>query len=112
MSKAPDAPKLLMPKATAMWLIENTALEFRQIADFTGLHAIQVQALADGDVDRGLVGRDPIMHGEVEPSELEKAKTDSTYIMRIKKAVKDMPGVKTRAKGPKYTPVSKRSDKP
>lgn len=107
-----DAPKLLMPKATAVWLIDNTGLTFGQIADFTGLHAIEVQALADEDVSRGLVGRDPVLQHEVEAEELAKANADPDYRMKIKRAARDLPTIKTRAKGPKYTPVSKRSDKP
>lgn len=112
MSKALDAPKLLMPKATAVWLIENTALSFEQISSFTGLHNIEIQALADEDVGLGIVGRDPVLNGEVEAEELEKAKKDSTHMMKLKRARGDMPAVKVRAKGPRYTPVSKRGDKP
>ncbi len=106
-----DVSGLLMPKATAVWLVENTALTFEQIADFTGLHPIEVQALADEDVGRGIVGRNPLDHGEVDQSELDKAEKNSTYMMRYAKR-SDLPSVKTRAKGPKYTPVSKRGDKP
>lgn len=112
MSKPQDAPKLLMPKATAVWFIDNTALEFEQIADFTGLHTIEVQALADEEVGRGIVGRDPVKNNELEPSELEKAKEDPTYRMKVLRPRTDLPAVKVRAKGPRYTPVSKRSDKP
>lgn len=112
MSKALDAPKLLMPKATAVWLIENTALSFEQISAFTGLHNIEIQALADEDVGLGIVGRDPVLNGEVEADELEKAKKDSSHMMKIKRSRGDMPAVKVRAKGPRYTPVSKRGDKP
>lgn len=112
MNKAMDAPKLLMPKATAIWFIENTALDFEQIADFTGLHAIEVQALADEEVGRGIVGRDPIKNNELAPEELEKAKADPSYRMKMLRTRSDLPSVKVRAKGPKYTPVSKRSDKP
>lgn len=112
MSKPLDAPKLLMPKATAVWFIDNTVLSFEQIADFTGLHAIEVQALADEDVGRGMVGRDPVKNNELDPSELEKAIADSSYRMKVLRARTDLPAVKVRAKGPKYTPVSKRGDKP
>lgn len=101
---------LLMPKATAVWLIENTALNFEQIADFTGLHSIEVQALADEEVGRGIVGRNPVEHNEVAQSELDKANADETY--RMKRSRSELPTVKARAKGPKYTPVSKRGDKP
>ncbi|MCB9965361.1 MAG: DUF1013 domain-containing protein [Rhodospirillales bacterium] len=102
---------LLMPKATAVWLIDNTVLTFQQIGDFAGLHEVEIQALADGDVGRGIVGRDPVLNSEVEKSELEKAEADPAYRMKHKKR-KDLPGLRTRSKGPKYTPVSKRGDKP
>lgn len=102
---------LLMPKATAMWFIDNTVLTFDQIADFCGLHPIEVQALADGEVGRGIVGRDPVINNEVDKDEIELAEKDSDYRMRRKKR-SDLPTPKTRSKGPKYTPVSKRGDKP
>jgi len=101
---------LLMPKATAVWLVENTVLTFEQIGDFTSLHPIEVQALADEDVGRGIVGRNPVEHNELEQTELDKASEDQDYRMKI--ARDDLPAVKTRSKGPKYTPVSKRADKP
>ncbi|MAZ75746.1 MAG: hypothetical protein CMH31_00405 [Micavibrio sp.] len=110
MSKPQDAPKLLMPKATAVWLVENTVLTFEQISEFTGLHKVEVQALADEDVGRGIVGRDPVKSGETTQKELDKAGEDNTYVMNFSR--RDLPSVKTRAKGPKYTPVSKRGDKP
>ena len=110
MSAKADRKGLIMPKATAMWLIDNTALSFDQIGGFTGLHPIEVQALADGDVARGLVGRNPLEHGEIMPEELEKAIADDTYVMKTARS--ELPPVKVRSKGPKYTPVSKRSDKP
>ncbi len=102
---------LLMPKATAIWFIDNTILTFQQIGDFTGLHEVEVQALADGDVGRGIVGRDPVLNSEIEKEEIEKAENDPNYRMKHKKR-KDLPGLRTRSKGPKYTPVSKRGDKP
>jgi hypothetical protein len=101
---------LLMPKATAIWLVENTALTFEQIANFTGLHPIEVQALADEEVGRGIVGRNPVEHKEVTQEELDKANANDDYFMRRSKT--DLPTVKVRAKGPRYTPVSKRGDKP
>ncbi len=110
MSKPLDAPKLLMPKATAIWLVENTTLTFKQIGEFSGLHKIEVQALADEDVGLGIVGRDPVKHGETTQDELDKAIADEDYIMKLSR--RDLPGVKVRAKGPRYTPVSKRGDKP
>lgn len=111
MAKAqPEAPQLLMPKATAIWLIDNTTLTFEQVAEFTGLHKIEVQALADEDVGYGIVGRDPVKAGETTQEELDKATEDDSYIMKMSRH--DLPTVKTRAKGPRYTPVSKRGDKP
>ena len=103
------APTLLMPKATAVWLVENTAQTFEQIGSFTGLHPIEVQALADEEIGRGIVGRNPVEHKEVTQEEIDKANADSSYIMNLSK--NDLPPVKVRSKGPKYTPVSKRGDK-
>ena len=110
MSKPIEAPKLLMPKATAIWLIDNTTLTFEQVSEFTALHKIEVQALADEDVGLGIVGRDPVKNGETTQEELEKAIADDSYIMKLSR--NDLPSVKTRSKGPRYTPVSKRGDKP
>lgn len=102
--------KLLMPKATAVWLIENTALTFRQIAEFTALTEIEIEALANEDIGRGLVGRHPVESGELTQEELDKAIADPNA--KLKMAKRDLPSVKSRAKGPRYTPVSKRGDKP
>lgn len=110
MAKAQEAPTLLMPKASAIWLIDNTTLTFEQVAEFTGLHKVEVQALADEDVGYGIVGRDPIKNGETTQEELDKAIADESYVMKLSRT--DLPSVKTRAKGPRYTPVSKRGDKP
>ncbi len=109
-AKQVEVEGLLMPKATAVWLVENTALTFEQIGDFTGLHPIEVQALADEEVGRGLVGRNPLEHGEITQDEIDKASADTGT--RMKLARSDLPSVKIRSRGPKYTPVSKRSDKP
>jgi len=108
--KIETAEGLLMPKATAVWLVENTALTFEQIGAVTGLHPIEVQALADEDVGRGIVGRNPVEHHELMQEELDKATADDSYRMKLAKS--DLPGIKVRSKGPKYTPVAKRSDKP
>lgn len=108
MSKAQNAPTLLKPKAAAVWLVENTALTFEQIAEFTGLHSIEVQALADGDVGRGIIGERP---SGLDDDQLDKAANDPNYIPKLS-LQKDLPSIKVRAKGPKYTPVSKRGDKP
>lgn len=101
---------LLMPKATAVWLIDNTALTFRQIADFTNLTEIEIEALANEEIGKGLVGRNPIDHGELTQDELDRCEGDPAQSLKIAK--RDLPPVKIRAKGPRYTPVSKRGDKP
>lgn len=106
-----DVTGLLMPKATAVWFIDNTILTFEQIADFTELHSVEVQALADGEVGKGIIGRNPVLNSEVDQEEIDKAEQDSNYRMKHKKRT-DLPKAKTRSKGPKYTPVSKRGDKP
>ena len=100
----------LMPKATAVWLIDNTALSFEQIADFCGLHALEVQAIADGEVSSGIQGIDPLQNGQLARGEIEKAQEDPSY--RMKMLVSNLPQPKARSKGPKYVPVSKRGDKP
>jgi len=105
-----EAPKLLMPKASAVWLIENTILTFKQIAGFTGLTEIEIEALANEDIGRGLVGRHPIENGELTQDELERCEKDPEAELII--ARRDLPSVKQRSKGPRYTPVSKRGDKP
>lgn len=102
--------RLLMPKATAVWLIENTALTFSQIAIFTELTEIEVEALANEEIGRGLVGRNPVEHHELTRSELERCEKDPAAQLRVSKS--DLPQVKLRSKGPRYTPVSKRGDKP
>lgn len=102
--------QLLMPKATAVWLIENTALTFGQIAEFTALTEIEIEALADGEIGRGLVGRNPIEHKELTQEELDRCQADASASLKIAKS--SLPPVKSRAKGPRYTPVSKRGDKP
>ncbi len=101
---------LIMPKAIAVWLIDNTALTFKQIADFTDLHHLEVQAIADGDVAGNIVGTNPVLKGVLQQEELDKAEKDSDYLM--KKSNSDVPQPKRRGAGPKYTPVTKRADKP
>jgi len=107
---AQKSAQLLMPKATSVWLIENTALTFKQIADFTGITEIEVEALANEEIGKGLVGRDPIDYGEITKAELEKCEADPSASLKIAK--RDLPSAKVRSKGPRYTPVSKRGDKP
>lgn len=101
---------LLMPKATAVWLIENTALSFQQIADFTDLTEIEIEALANEEIGYGLVGRDPVEHKELTQEELDRCAKDPAA--RLVRSRSELPSVKQRAKGPRYTPVSKRGDKP
>ncbi len=107
---AAQSTPLLMPKATSVWLIENTALTFKQIAQFTGITEIEVEALANEEIGKGLVGRDPIDHGELTKVELERCEADPAASLKVAK--RDLPTVKARSKGPRYTPVSKRGDKP
>ena len=101
-------PQPLMPHATASWLVENTSLSFSQIADFCGLHVLEVQAIADDTASTKLTGRDPIRSGELTHEEIEKGQADPDYALKMHKA----PDPVTRTKGPRYTPVSKRQDKP
>jgi hypothetical protein len=102
--------KPLMPKATAVWLIQNTALTFDQIAEFCGLHALEVQGIADGEVAVGMVGLDPVANGQVTQAEIDRCVKDADA--RLEMAKRDIPMPATRTKGPRYTPVSKRQDKP
>jgi len=107
---AKEESKLLMPMASAVWLIDNTGLTFEQIAEFTGMSSIEIEALADGDIGKGLVGRNPIDHHELTKEELARCEADSDATLVL--SVSALPPVKSRAKGPRYTPVSKRGDKP
>ena len=103
-----DAP--LMPKATAVWLVDNTSLTFDQIATFCRLHPLEVKAIADGESAQGIKGMDPITSGQLTRDELEKAQKDSNYKLRLAETKVKVPTVKRR--GPRYTPVSKRQDRP
>ena len=98
----------LMPHATASWLVDNTALTFQQIAEFCGLHILEVQAIADDTAATKLTGRDPLRSGELTQEEIDRGQNDSEYVLKMIKA----PDPVTRTKGPRYTPVSKRQDKP
>ena len=100
----------LMPKATAVWLVENTSLSFDQIAAFCGLHELEIRAIADGEVAIGMVGLDPIVNGQLTQAEIDRCQADPTA--RLRMAVSDMPQPVARSKGPRYTPVTKRGDKP
>jgi len=102
---------ILMPKATAVWLVDNTSLTFDQIADFCGLHPLEVRGIADGDVSRDIRGVDPITGGQLTREELDKAQADESY--RMKAIVsRHAELLKPTKGGPKYTPVSRRQDRP
>lgn len=100
----------LMPKATAVWLVDNTALTFEQIAEFCGLHPLEVQGIADGEVAQGIVGLDPIANGQLAAEEIQRCTKNPTA--RLKLAEREGPKPQARAKGARYTPVSKRQDRP
>ncbi|MGW9330862.1 DUF1013 domain-containing protein [Bosea sp. NPDC055594] len=101
----------LMPKATAVWLVENTSLTFEQIAEFCKLHPLEVRGIADGEVAAGIKGLDPITSGQLTREELERAAKNSNHHLRLAERKVKVPEIK-RAKGPRYTPVSKRQDRP
>jgi hypothetical protein len=98
----------LMPHATASWLVDNTSLSVEQIANFCGLHILEVQAIADDTAATKLTGRDPIRAHELTMAEIEKGQANPNYALKMDRE----PEAATRTKGPRYTPVSKRSDKP
>lgn len=100
----------LMPKATAAWLVDNTALTFDQIAEFCNLHPLEVQALADGEVNSGIMGTSPILSGELTAEEIARCEKNSNA--RLKMTKNDLPKPRARSKGPRYTPVTKRAEKP
>ena len=102
--------QLLMPKATAVWLVENTTLTFEQIADFCGLHPLEIQGIADGEVAIGIVGLDPTANGQLSREEIQRCEADPAALLRMAK--QDIPLPAPRTKGPRYTPISKRQDKP
>ncbi len=100
----------LMPKATAVWLVDNTSLTFDQIADYCGLHRLEVQGIADGEVAIGIQGIDPIANSQLTRDEIERCEKDPSA--RLKMLKLDLPEPSKRTKGPRYTPVAKRQDKP
>ena len=100
----------LMPKATAVWLVENTSLTFRQIADFCDLHELEVKGIADEEVAIGIVGLDPVANGQLTKEEIERCTKDSTASLQILET--PVPLLRRPAKGARYTPVSKRQDRP
>jgi hypothetical protein len=106
MSNAP-----LMPKATAVWLVENTSLTFDQIADFCKLHPLEVKGIADGEVAAGIRGHDPITSGQLSREEIEKGERDGAHRLNLLVSKVVVPEVK-KARGPRYTPLSRRQDRP
>ena len=100
----------LMPKATAVWLIDNTSLSFDQIAAYCGLHTLEVQGIADGEVAIGIQGIDPIANGQLTREEVDRCQADPKS--RLRMAEQNLPQPAKRTKGPRYTPVAKRQDKP
>jgi len=101
----------LMPKATAVWLVDNTSLTFEQIAEFCGLHVLEVKGIADGDVAHGIKGMDPISSGQLSRDEIARAEKDTSHRLRLAETKVEVPVVKTK-RGPRYTPVSRRQDRP
>jgi hypothetical protein len=102
---------ILMPKATAVWLVDNTSLSFEQIADFCGLHPLEVNGIADGEVARDIRGADPIANGQLSREELDKAQADPKYRMQALVS-RHAELLKPNKKAPRYTPVSRRQDRP
>src|SRR5690349_24171978 len=102
---------LLMPKATAVWLVENTTLTFDQIADFCKLHPLEVKAIADGDAAQGIKGLDPVLTGQLSREEIERGVADADYRLKLLDPKVRLPEAKKK-KGPRYTPVSRRQDRP
>ena len=104
------AHQLLMPKATAVWLVDNTALTFDQIAHFCHLHPLEVGAIADGEAAQGIKGMDPVTNGQLTRDEIAKAEADTNYRMKLNEPKVRVPEMKRR--GPRYTPLSKRQERP
>jgi hypothetical protein len=103
--------KPLMPKATAVWLVENTSLTFEQIADFCGLHMLEVKGIADGDVAHGIRGSDPITSGQLTREEIARGQQNPSHRLKLSRSKVLIPEIKAK-RAPKYTPVSRRHDRP
>jgi len=103
--------QILMPKATAVWLVDNTSLTFDQIADFCELHPLEVKGIADGEVARDIRGADPIANGQLSRDELDMAEKNEKYRMKAQKS-RHAELLKPVKKAPRYTPVSRRQDRP
>ena len=102
--------KPLMTKATAVWLVDNTTLSFEQVAEFCGMHVLEVQGIADGDVATGVKGFDPVANNQLDPIEIERGQKDPAYTLKLKFNAAAVGEEKRR--GPRYTPLSKRQDRP
>ena len=101
----------LMPKATAVWLVENTKISFKQIADFCKLHELEVKGIADGDVEKGIKAYNPILAGQLTREEIVASSKDSNRPLVLSKKNLDI-SISTRKKKPRYVPLSKRQDRP
>ena len=99
-----------MPKATAVWLIDNTGLSFEQIGDFCDLHVLEVQAIADGEVAIGIQGYDPVVNGQLSKDEISRCEQNTTE--KLVQSQSNLPQPTARTKGPRYVPVARRGDKP
>jgi hypothetical protein len=100
----------LMPKATAVWLIEKTSLTFEQVADFVGMHPLEVQAIADGEVAQGIIGYDPVANSQLTREEIARCEASPEARLQLARSSIELP--KMRGKGARYTPVAKRNDRP
>lgn len=102
--------KLIMAKATAVWLVDNTTISFKQIGDFCGMHELEVQGIADGDVATGVKGFDPVANNQLDIDEIEKAQKDPLH--KLKQKFYAAAAGEDKRRGPRYTPLSKRQDRP
>ncbi len=107
-----SARRPLMPKATAVWLVENTGLSFDQIAEFCGLHPLEVKGIADGDVAQGIKGMDPVTSSQLTREEIARAEKDPAHKLVLAESKVELPAQAQTRKGPRYTPVSRRHDRP
>lgn len=107
-----SARRPLMPKATAVWLVENTGLSFDQIAEFCGLHPLEVKGIADGDVAQGIKGMDPVTSSQLTREEIARAEKDPAHRLVLAESKVELPAQAQTRKGPRYTPVSRRHDRP
>ena len=104
--------KILMPKATAVWLIDNTTLTFKQIGDFCELHHLEVRGIADGDVAQSMRGVDPVARGELTREEIARGEADENYALKAVEHKIDSKVPQPKRKGARYTPISRRGDRP